>query len=79
MSNKDQGKPPIHWVESPDGVYEIYANMAHITYSLDDLRIRLAQLVPHPETRNPGEKYVAVAEERAAVTLTSAQRQNLAR
>ena len=70
MSDKEQGRPPIHWIEAPDGVYEIYANMANITWSLDDLRIRLAQLVPHPEVRDPGDKYVTVAEERAAVTLT---------
>jgi hypothetical protein len=63
-------KPPIHWIESPEGVFEVYANLAHITWSLDDLRIRLAQLVPSPETRDPGDEYTAIAEERAAITLT---------
>jgi hypothetical protein len=72
MAGKDaeQPRPPIAWVESSDGILEVYANMAHITWSLDDVRIRLAQLVTSPETRNPGPKYIGVAEERAAVTLT---------
>ena len=63
-------KRPIQWVESPEGVFEVYANMAHITWSLDDLRIRFAQLVTSPESRDPGTEYKAIAEERAAVTLT---------
>jgi hypothetical protein len=66
----DKEFPPIRWVEHPEGVYEVYANLAHITWSLDDLRIRLAQLVTSPESRNPGAEYIGVAEERAAVTLT---------
>jgi hypothetical protein len=66
---KDQ-LPPIHWVESQDGVFEVYANMVNITWTLDDLRIRVAQLIPSPESRTPGDKYVPLAEERAAVTMT---------
>jgi hypothetical protein len=70
MADNAQERPPIRWIEHPEGVFDVYANMAHLTWSLDDLRIRLAQLVTSPETRDPGTKYVGVAEERAAVTLT---------
>lgn len=62
--------PKIQWVESPEGIVEIYANAAHITWTLDDIRVRLAQLVPSPATRNPGDKFIGDAEERAAVTLS---------
>lgn len=58
------------WVESPDGVYEIYANSIHITWSLDDLRIRLGQLVNSPDTPTPGPAFKGVIQERAAVTLS---------
>ena len=67
----DQSKrPPMQWVESPQGIFEVYANMAHITWTVDDVRVRLAQMVTSSESRNPGGKYVGVAEERAAITLT---------
>jgi hypothetical protein len=69
-NDTDQPRPPLQWVESPHGIFEIYANLAHITWSLDDVRIRLAQMVTSKETRTPGQKYIGVAEERAAVTLT---------
>ena len=69
MSDKEQ-KVQAKWVESPEGIFEVYANVAHITWTLDDVRIRLAQLVPSPETREPGDKYIGVAEERAAVTFS---------
>jgi hypothetical protein len=67
---EEKERAQIQWVESPDGIFDVYANMMHITWSLDDVRIRLAQLVTSQETRDPGDKYVGVAEERAAVTLT---------
>ncbi len=61
---------PGGWIKSPDGVAEIYANTAHITWSLDDLRIRLGQLINSPDTPNPGPDLVSVSEERAAVTIS---------
>jgi hypothetical protein len=71
MNDKDNDQPPkIQWVKSPHGVCEVYANMMHITWSLDDIRIRLAQLVESPATPNPGPDFVGAAEERAAVTLS---------
>jgi hypothetical protein len=68
--SEDKPRPPIEWVEARNGIFEMYVNLAHITWSVDDVRIRLAQMVPSPQTRNPGAKYVTMAEERAAITLT---------
>src|SRR5258705_13951117 len=60
----------IPWTVSSSGISEVYANMIHVTWSLDDVRVRLAQLVPGDTNRNPGPDFTAVAEERAAATLT---------
>jgi hypothetical protein len=68
MSNK--GTSLLPWVESPDGIVEVYANAVHLTWSLDDVRIRLAQVVVDRETPNPGTDFRGVNEERAAVTLS---------
>ncbi|GAC1432330.1 MAG: hypothetical protein NVS1B11_10850 [Terriglobales bacterium] len=38
-------KKPIPWVKSPDGVFEAYSNMTHIVWSLDDVRVRLGQII----------------------------------
>jgi hypothetical protein len=70
QQNATQGLQADSWIRSEDGISEIYANMSHITWTLDDVRIRLAQLVAHPEGLNPGREYKVVAEERAAVTFT---------
>jgi hypothetical protein len=69
-SNTDQPKKQMQWIESADGVFEVYANLMHITWSVDDVRIRLAQMVNSPETPNPGEGFQGVAQERAAVTFS---------
>jgi hypothetical protein len=63
-------KKPMPWVKSPDGVIDIYANEAHITWTLDDVRVRLAQVIDSPETPNPGDAFLGVIEERAAVTFS---------
>jgi hypothetical protein len=68
--NESEEKSPIHWVTAPDGVLEIYANVATIQWSLDDVRVRLAQMVNSPETPDPGQNLVAIAQERAAVTVS---------
>ena len=65
-----ESKKTPEWVKPEDGVFEVYANTAHLTWSLDDLRVRFAQLVDSPETPNPGDKFVGVAEERVAVTFS---------
>src|SRR5438874_4667384 len=63
-------KSQVQWVKSPKGIFEVYANLAHITWSFDDVRVRLAQMVDSPETPSPGGDFVGVAEERAAVTFS---------
>ena len=67
---QDDKKKSIPWVKSPKGVFEVYANMTHLTWSLDDVRVRLGQIIDNPETPQPGEGFKAVAEERAAVTFS---------
>ena len=66
----DKPTKPIKWVKSPNGVFEVYANMVHIVWSKDDMRIRLGQIIDSPQTPNPGPEFEAVSEERAAVTLS---------
>jgi hypothetical protein len=68
--NKDQQTKRLQWIKSPDGVSEVYANLMHITWSVDDVRIRLAQMVDSPETPNPGKGFSGAAQERAAVTFS---------
>jgi hypothetical protein len=60
----------ISWIKSPAGVTEIYANMMHATWTFDDVRLRLGQIVDSPETPNPGPGFKGASEERAAVTFT---------
>ncbi|MFP5227057.1 MAG: DUF3467 domain-containing protein [Acidobacteriota bacterium] len=63
-------KSPIQWMPAPGGVIEIYANMATIQWSLDDVRVRLAQMINSPDTPNPGGDLIAIAQEKAAITVT---------
>jgi hypothetical protein len=70
MSEEKAPKKKLPWIKSPSGVTEIYANAAHITWTLDDLRIRLGQIIDSPETPNPGPSFLGATEERAAVTLS---------
>ena len=65
----DSKKPP-EWIKPEEGTIDFYANTAHLTWSLDDVRVRFAQLVDSPETPNPGNQFIGVAEERVAVTFT---------
>lgn len=61
---------PMPWVKSPAGVIDIYANQAHVTWTLDDVRVRLGQVVDSPETPNPGLGFLGVTEVTAAVTFS---------
>jgi hypothetical protein len=63
-------KKAVDWVAPEEGVYDVYANTAHLTWSLDDVRVRFAQLVNSPDTPNPGADFSSVAEERVAVTFS---------
>jgi hypothetical protein len=70
MSDKAMKPSPLPWIKSPNGVFDVYANSVHITWSQDDVRVRLAQTVDHPDTSNPGEGFRGALQERAAVTLS---------
>jgi hypothetical protein len=61
---------PLPWIKSPSGVFNVYANSVHITWSVDDVRIRLAQVVDNPETPTPGKDFRGASEERAALTVS---------
>jgi hypothetical protein len=68
--NNSEPKKAPEWIKPEDGVFDVYANTAHMTWSLDDVRVRFAQLIESPETPNPGDQFVGVAEERVAVTFS---------
>lgn len=71
MTDKtSEPKKTTEWIKPEDGVFDVYANTAHMTWSLDDVRVRFAQLIESPETPNPGDQFVGVAEERVAVTFS---------
>jgi hypothetical protein len=71
MADQKKEEPKkIDWVKSPDGVIEVYTNTSHMVWSLDDVRIRLGQLIDSPRTPNPSPDFSVVAEERVAVTFT---------
>jgi hypothetical protein len=67
---KTTNKKPPDWITPEEGVFDVYANTAHLTWSLDDVRVRFAQLINSPETPNPGTSFSGVAEERVAVTFS---------
>jgi hypothetical protein len=69
-AKSEQPKRPLSWVKSTEGVVDVYVNSVHFTWSLDDVRIRMGQMVDSPDTPNPGPDFVAVSEERVAVTFT---------
>jgi hypothetical protein len=69
MNVKDE-PPKLKWFKAPEGVYDVYANATHVTWSVDDVRIRLGQIVDSPATPNPGPDFVGAVEERAAVTFS---------
>ncbi len=68
--SEETAKRKIQWVPAPGGVVEVYGNLATIQWSLDDVRVRFAQMVNSPETPNPGGDLVPIAQERVAVTMT---------
>ena len=69
-ATEEHQKDLLPWVRSSQGIVEIYANNMHITWSKDDMRIRLSQVITDPGTPNPGEESRGIYEERAAVTFT---------
>jgi hypothetical protein len=70
MATEEKPKQQPPWVRTPDGVIEIYANLASLQWSLDDVRVRLAQLIEDPNHPTPGPEFKQAAQERAAVTFS---------
>src|ERR1700733_8584001 len=67
--NQDQS-PKTQWTKPSGGVIEIYSNYLTLQWTLDDVRMRFAQLINDPDNPSPGKIFDAVAQERAAITLT---------
>lgn len=63
-------KPPIKWVTPPEGVPEYYANMVNILWSLDDVRLKIGQLIDDPADTPPGTNFTPIAQATAAVTIS---------
>jgi hypothetical protein len=62
--------PPPPFVPAPNGITEIYCNYYNINWSLFDVRIRLAQLIPTADANTAGAGPIKhVAQERAALTM----------
>jgi hypothetical protein len=70
MSGSEDSKAVMPWIKIPTGIAEIYSNRMHATWSVDDVRIRLGQVVDSPKTPNPGVGFSGVIEERGAVTFS---------
>jgi hypothetical protein len=66
----EAGKTPLPhmWIKSAEGVAEVYANEVNLMWTLEDVRVRVGQLINSPETSNPL-VFTPVVEERAAVTF----------
>lgn len=65
----EESKSGIKWIKSPDGVFDAYANQVHINWSLDDVRLRFAQIGPINDA-GPGEKLTPVNVEKAWITIS---------
>lgn len=68
--SETQKQEKMPWVKSPSGVVDIYVNQTHLTWTVGDVRIRLAQIIDSPQTPTPGPGFQGVCEERAAVTFS---------
>jgi uncharacterized protein DUF3467 len=65
-----KAKSNIKWVRPPEGVFEAYSNQTHLSWSLDDIRLRFAQIGLSDESLTPGDAFVSVNIEKAAITLS---------
>lgn len=53
-NGKEESKKQIRWVRSPNGMVDVHTNSWHTQWSLDDVRVRFAQLVKSPDHATPG-------------------------
>jgi hypothetical protein len=61
---------PAKWVKSSQGVFETYSNQTHLTWSLDDVKLRFAQLGEANESAGPGDALVTVNVHKATITVS---------
>jgi len=73
---KENGHKPLRFVESPEGIREIYSNVVAAQGTGHDLRIRFAQLIYRGNDSGVPTAQ-GVAEERAAVTVSWVQARSL--
>ncbi len=62
-----QTAPTIPWIAPDEGICEVYSNLHHLNWTLYDVRIRFAQIVPSPY--QPPESAGWAISEQAAVTM----------
>jgi len=67
MTEEKNKKP--QWVKSPEGIFHTYSNQTNITWSLDDVTLRFAQIMPADEILGPGDAFVPVNAEKASITI----------
>jgi len=58
---------PIEFRTPEGGIHRIYTNFVQLTWTVFDLQIRLAQIIP--TSKGPAHPATVVAEENAAVTM----------
>jgi hypothetical protein len=66
----EEERPKIKWTRAPEGVFETYSNGTHLAWSLDDVRLRFAQLGQSDKSLTPGDALVSIYIEKATITLT---------
>jgi hypothetical protein len=70
MTETPAKNSPVPWVKPPQGAFEAYSNQTHINWSLDDVRLRFAQIGESGEYTGPGSPLISVNYEKAAITLS---------
>jgi hypothetical protein len=72
----DLNKAPMEYPD--DGIFETYANVVNMNWTLYDVRLRFAELIQVPDEDRPNwENQHGVVMERAAITLPWHQAKNL--
>jgi hypothetical protein len=72
----DLGK--VRLEEPEDGVFEAYANVVNLNWTITDVRVRFAELIQVPDENRPNwENQHGILLERAAVTIPWLQAKSL--
>jgi len=65
-----EARSHFKWVRPSEGVFESYANQTNLSWSLDDVRLRFAQIGESEESLTPGSAFVPINIEKAAITIS---------